>query len=70
MALYMKIPGIKGDVTAKVYEGWIALGSVGFDVNNTIEMPGFYAREGVGACPQLSEFLLGKTLDSATPLLF
>jgi len=37
MAIYLKLDGVTGAVTASGYEGWIALESVTFSVERTVE---------------------------------
>lgn len=71
MAIYMKFDGdkVKGDVTAKGFENWINLSSFQFGVGRGISM-------GVGtmsnrevSLPSLSEIVVTKSFDPATPLL-
>jgi type VI secretion system secreted protein Hcp len=66
---YIQIEGIKGEVTAKGYEGWIEVGSVQWGVGRAISSPAGGANREASA-PSLSEISLTKTLDSTSPKLF
>lgn len=70
MAIYMKIDGIDGDVTAKGHEKWIHLDSFNFTVNRAIQaQPGRIAdRE--SSRPSISEVHITKKVDQSFPLLF
>ncbi len=70
MAIYSKIEGIPGEVTAKGHEAWIELTSITFNVNRIISTePGrISSREGTR--PSISTLTLTKKLDKSSPLLF
>lgn len=70
MSGYISIPGIKGAVSASGYEGWIEIDS--FKVAAGRELPLVtHALQGRGQCTaRASEFMIGKSMDSSTPLLF
>lgn len=66
---YIQIDGIKGEVTAKGYEGWIEVGSAQWGVSRAISSSaGVANRE--ASTPSISEITLTKTLDSTSPALF
>ena len=65
---YIQIDGIKGESTAKGYEGWIEVGSVQWGVGRAISSPAGGNRE--ASAPSISEITLTKTLDSTSPALF
>lgn len=64
---YIQIDGIKGEVTAEGYEGWIEVGSVQWGVARGISSTAG-GRE--ASAPSISEITLTKTLDSTSPALF
>jgi type VI secretion system Hcp family effector len=67
MSGYISIPGIKGAVSTSGYEGWIEIDS--FKVAAGRELP--LVLQGRGQCTvRASEFMIGKLMDSSTPLLF
>lgn len=70
MSGYISIPGIKGAVSASGYEGWIEIDS--FKVAAGRELPLVtHTLQGRGQCTaRASEFMIGKLMDSSTPLLF
>lgn len=71
MSTYMKVPGIDGGVRARGYEGWIELGSVDFKANQRIVPQSLVNSSYKTICTTtLSEFLIGKSLDRASPLIF
>jgi type VI secretion system secreted protein Hcp len=65
---YIQIDGIKGESTAKGYEGWIEVGSAQWGVGRAISSPAGGNRE--ASAPSISEISLTKTLDSTSPALF
>jgi len=70
MAIYMKIKGIDGDVTAQGHENWIALKSLDFDVKRIISTDPGRIADREGTRPSLSEINLTKKTDKSSPLLF
>jgi type VI secretion system secreted protein Hcp len=68
-AIYLKIEGIKGDVTTQGYEGTIAVQSAQVGVGRGIGSPtGGQGRE--TTTPSFSEVTITKVSDSTTPALF
>jgi type VI secretion system secreted protein Hcp len=56
----MDFDGIKGDVTTADYKGWIELNSFQFGVSRGVE----------SSSPSISEIVVSKYLDSASPKLY
>jgi type VI secretion system secreted protein Hcp len=66
MAIYMKVPGADGSVTASGYEKWIELDSMDFGVNRTVSMnTGNMANRAAGL-PSFSEVSVSKATDDST----
>ncbi len=61
MAIYAKLPNIKGEVTLIDYPGWVELSSLQFGVTNTAAPAG--GGSGTGK-PSASDINLTKTLDT------
>jgi type VI secretion system Hcp family effector len=70
MTTYIKIPNIEGNVTAKNYEGWIELESIDFKAKRPISTNIGSCNNRVVGSQFVSEFLLGKSLDKTSPLIF
>ena len=70
MAIYMKIDGIDGDVTAKGHENWIALQSLDFDVKRLLSTDPGRIADREGTRPSISEVTLTKKMDKSSPLIF
>ena len=69
MAIYMDFDGIKGDVTTADYKGWIELNSFQFGVSRGVSSgAGGSTRE--SSSPSISEIVVSKYLDSASPKLY
>jgi len=69
-AMYMKMPGINGDVTEKNHAQWIKLSHLDFGANRHISAdPGHIANR-ESTRPAISELTIEKHLDSASSLLF
>src|SRR3979490_2281442 len=65
----MDFDGIKGDVTAADYKGWIELNSFQFGVSRGVSSgAGGATRE--SSSPSISEIVVSKYLDSASPKLY
>lgn len=71
MAVYMKIEGIDGNVTAAGHEKWIEIGSLSFGVGRAIMSrdPGHTANREASA-PSISAVTIRKEMDETTPLIF
>ncbi len=70
MAIYLKYDGIKGNVTAEGYQGYINIESCGFKVKRKITMnPGTLSNREISR-PVISEMLLLKDTDSSVTELF
>lgn len=68
--MYMKMPGINGDVTEKNHTQWIKLSHLDFHVNRHLSAdPGHIANR-ESTRPAISELTIEKSLDSASSLLF
>ncbi len=70
MAIYMEYEGIKGNVTAKGYEGMIALDSLVFGVHRNISMKTGEMANREGTKPSFSIIVIEKRLDSASVGIF
>lgn len=70
MALYMKIDGISGDVTAKGHEKWIDCGSLQWGVGRGIGSPVGRGAERESTAPSISELVVSKEMDAASPYIF
>ncbi len=70
MAIYMKIGGIDGDVTAKGHEKWIALQSLDFNVKRLLSTDPGRIADREGTRPSISEISITKKMDKSSPLLF
>ena len=69
MAIYMDFDGVKGDVTTADYKGWIELNSFQFGVSRAVSSgAGGATRE--SSAPSISEIVVSKYLDSASPKLY
>jgi type VI secretion system secreted protein Hcp len=71
MAVYMKIDGIEGEVTAKGFEKMIEVYSFSFGVGRGIisRSPGNTANREADT-PSFSEISISKSLDKTSPLIF
>lgn len=70
MSIYMKIDAIKGDATAKNYQGWIELDVYNFSSNKKIiNRPGSLHNRAI-SLPTFSQFTALKKTDRSSPLLF
>jgi type VI secretion system secreted protein Hcp len=70
MAIYMHHEAIEGNVTAKGYEKWIELSSFQFGSGRGISTPTGRAANREASAPSVSEVVVTKTMDKASPLLF
>lgn len=69
MAIYLKVDGIKGDVTAKGYEDQIELESMSFGVSRDVSMEAGNIRNRETGLPYIQSIACSKVLDSSTPML-
>lgn len=70
MAIYMKIDGIDGNVTAKGYEKWIELETVSWGVGRSISAkPGVVADREVTK-PSITEVTITKRMCQTSPHIF
>lgn len=71
MAIYMKIDGIDGNVTAKGHEKWIEVNDVSFGTGRgiTSAKPGNQSNR-EASIPSFSEVSVTKAMDETTPKLF
>ena len=70
MAMYMQIPTIAGDVTAKGHEKWIDLTSFRFHVERQITAHAGRLTDREVTRPYISHLELTKRVDCTTPKLF
>ena len=70
MAIYLKIDGIDGDVTAEGHEKWIECMSMQFGVGRGITTPTGSSAERESSAPSVSEVSVTKNMDQSTPNLF
>ncbi|MFN6998615.1 type VI secretion system tube protein Hcp [Elioraea tepidiphila] len=70
MAIYMHYEGIEGNVTAKGYEKWIEVNSFQFGSGRGITTPTGRAANRESSAPSISEVVVTKTMDKASPMLF
>lgn len=69
MPIYMKIEGIKGNVTAAGHEGWIELTSAQLGVQRRVNTTGRGTNR-EASTPSVSEIVVTKDVDSASSDLF
>jgi type VI secretion system secreted protein Hcp len=70
MAIYMQIPGIKGDATQGKHTDWIILNSCQWGVGRGISTPVGGANNREASEPSVSEVTVTKDYDSSSVLLF
>ena len=66
MAIYMKVPGADGSVTASGYEKWIELDSMDFGVNRHVSMETGNMANRAAGLPQFSEVVVTKETEDST----
>ena len=71
MAIYLKIDGIDGNVTAKGHEKWIELDKISFGNGRAITsaMPGSQSNR-EASIPSFSEIRISKRMDETSPKFF
>lgn len=67
-AMYLKIEGVDGEVTAKGHEKWIEINSAQWGVGRGVSAPSGGTRE--ASAPSFSELTLTKLTDKTTPFFF
>jgi len=70
MSIYMKFPGIDGDVAAAGHEKWISLDSCQFGVGRSISNPAGRNANREASAPSVSEITVSKPLCSGSAGLF
>lgn len=70
MAIYLKIDGVDGDVTAEGHEGWIECMSMQWGVGRGIHTTTGSAQERESSAPSVSEVTVATAMNKATPLIF
>ena len=70
MAIYLKIDGINGKVTAQGHEKWIDVGSVQWGVGRAISSAVGTAKDREASKPSISEVSVTKLMDESSPLIF
>ena len=66
MAIYMKVPGADGSVTASGYEKWIELDSVQFGVGRPVDMTTGNMANRASGLPSFSEITVSKETEDST----
>ena len=66
MAIYMKVPGADGSVTASGYEKWIELDSMDFGVSRGVSMDTGNMANRAAGLPSFSEVTVSKYTDDST----
>ena len=69
MSIFIKINGIKGNVTAKGHEGSIAAHSMHHTFEQDISMPVGRPQDRMRAKPQFSKVMITKSMDNSTNAL-
>jgi type VI secretion system secreted protein Hcp len=70
MPIFMHFEGIEGNVTAKGYEKWIEVNSFQFGSGRGISTPTGGAENREASAPSVSEVVVTKLMDKASPKLF
>ncbi len=66
MAIYMKVPGADGSVTASGYEKWIELDSMQFGVGRAVAMTTGNMANRASGLPSFSEITVSKETEDST----
>ncbi|GHC69482.1 Hcp family type VI secretion system effector [Limoniibacter endophyticus] len=69
MAIYLKIPGITGDVTEQAHKGWIEINNFQLGIHRYIHTEVGRASNREGAHAHVDEITFNKVVDSASPQL-
>jgi type VI secretion system secreted protein Hcp len=70
MPIYLKFPGIEGEVTAGGHENWIEINSLQWGVGRGIHTPTGSSAKRESSAPSVSEVTCTKMCDKSTPKLF
>ena len=70
MAIYLKIEGIDGKVTAQGHEKWIDISSLQWGVGRAISSAVGSAKDREASKPSISEVSVTKLMDQSSPLIF
>ena len=70
MAIYLKIDGIEGDVTARGHEGWIECSSIQWGVDRGIQSTTETTQQRKPSAPNVSDVTVTTRMNKTTPLLF
>ena len=70
MAVYLHYDGIDGEATHEDHKKWIDIGSVQFGIGRGISTPVGSAANREASQPSVSEIVVTKSMDSASPKLF
>lgn len=70
MPIYVQIEGVDGSVEAEGHAKWIEVSSLQFGVGRGIGSPMGNASDREASAPSISEIVVSKTMDIASPKLF
>ena len=70
MAIYLKVDGLEGSVTAEGHEGWTECHSLQLNVSRVITTSTGSSQERESSAPSVSEVTVTKVMDKSTPALF
>ncbi|MEM1244200.1 MAG: type VI secretion system tube protein Hcp [Pseudomonadota bacterium] len=70
MSIFLKIPGINGNVSSGGHKNWIAIDNVDFSIKRFIHTEPGKVNDRDNHIPNLSEFEMTKKLDNASHHLF
>ena len=70
MAIYLKVDGLEGSVTAEGHEGWTECHSLQLNVSRVITTSTGSSQERESSPPSVSEFTVTKLMDKSSPALF
>jgi len=70
VAIYMKYGAFEGSVTTDGYKNWIELGSFQWGVGRSVSSPSKSADTREGSEPSVSEIVVTKRMDKASPKLW
>ena len=67
MPIYLKYNGIKGDITAEGYEGWVELDSFRWNLQRLISSPTGASADRESTAPRINSIVVTKPTDVASP---
>ncbi len=70
MAIYLKIDGIDGDVTAAGHENWVECDSMEWNVNRSLSTKPGQGKDRESTTPVVGEITLTTKMDKTSPLFF